>query len=96
MGLPSWALSLALRKATHLIVSSPKEIDFISGQDHTVLGIKPHMGLCADSVEPTWGLSSSPSTPPLLTLYFSCQGTKGGFWVRVSKELRPFPSIACE
>ena len=30
--------------------------DFSSGHDLTVNGIEPHVGLCADSVEPAWDL----------------------------------------
>ena len=28
--------------------------DFGSGHDLTVRGIEPHVGLCADSMEPAW------------------------------------------
>ena len=42
-------------------------IDFSSGHDLTVCGIEPHVGLCTDSMEPTWdSLSPSLSAPPLL------------------------------
>ena len=29
-------------------------VDLGSGHDLTVRGIEPHVGLCADSVEPVW------------------------------------------
>ena len=34
-------------------------LDFGSGHDLTVHGFEPHVGLCADSVEPAWKLSLS-------------------------------------
>ena len=40
-------------------------LDFRSGHDPTVRGFKPHIRLCADSVEPAWdSLSPSLSAPP--------------------------------
>ena len=40
-------------------------LGFGSGHDLTVCGIKPHVGLPADSVDPTWNsLSPSLSDPP--------------------------------
>ena len=42
-------------------------LDFGSGHDFTVHEFKPHLGLCADSMEPAWdSLSPSLSAPPLL------------------------------
>ena len=38
-------------------------LDFRSGHDLTVRGIEPHLGLCADNVEPTWDSLSSLSAP---------------------------------
>ena len=44
-------------------------VDADSGHDLRVLGVKPHVGLCADSLEPAWdSLSPSLSAPPLLML----------------------------
>ena len=46
-------------------------LDFGSGHDLTVCGIEPYIGLCTDSVEPTWDSlppSLSLSAPPLLSL----------------------------
>ena len=44
-------------------------LDFGSGHDLMVPGIEPHIGLCADNVEPSWAsLSPSLSAPPLLVL----------------------------
>ena len=43
-------------------------LDFSSGHDLTVCGMEPHIGLCADSVEPSW---ESLSAPPLLVLCLS-------------------------
>ena len=41
-------------------------LDLGSGHGLTVCEIKPHVGLCADSVEPAWdSLSLSVSAPPL-------------------------------
>lgn len=49
-------------------------IDFGSGHDLTVHEFKPHMGLCADSVEPAWDSISLPSlsAPPLLVCACVC------------------------
>ena len=42
-------------------------LDFSSSHDLKVCGIKPRVGLCADSVEPAWDfLSPSLFVPPLL------------------------------
>ena len=43
-------------------------LDLGSGHDLTVREMEPHVGLCADSVEPAW-ISLSPllSAPPRLT-----------------------------
>ena len=47
-------------------------LDFGSGHDLTVCEFKPHIGLCTDSVEPTWdSLSPSLSALPLLMLSLS-------------------------
>ena len=47
----------------------PPALGFGSGPDLAVRGIEPHVGLCADSVEPAWvSLSPSLSAPPLLAL----------------------------
>ena len=44
-------------------------LDFGSGPDLTVCGIEPCIGLCTDSMEPTWDyLSPSPSVPLSLSL----------------------------
>ena len=44
-------------------------LDFISGHDLMVHGIKPHAGLCISSTEPAWDSPSpSLSAPPLLML----------------------------
>ena len=44
-------------------------LDFGSGYDLIVCEPKPHIGLCADSMEPAWhSLSPSLSVPPLLSL----------------------------
>ena len=46
-------------------------LGFGSGQDLTVHGIEPHVGLCADSMELAWDSLSPPlslSAPPLLVL----------------------------
>ena len=41
-------------------------LDLSSGHDLTVGDIQPHIGLCADSVEPAWdSLSPSLFAPPL-------------------------------
>ena len=40
-------------------------LDFGSGHDLTVCEFEPHVGLCADSVEPAWD-SLSPSLSALL------------------------------
>ena len=44
-------------------------LDFSSGHDLTVSEFEPHVGLCADSVEPAWDLSPSlpAPTPPVLS-----------------------------
>ena len=42
-------------------------LDFGSGCDLTVRVVEPHVGLCADGVEPPWALPfPSLSAPPLL------------------------------
>ena len=47
-------------------------LDFGSGHDFVVREIEPHVGLCADSVEPAWdSLSPSLSAPSLLSLSLS-------------------------
>ena len=56
----------------HWVAQSVKHptLDFGSGHDFTIRGFKPHIGLCADTVEPAWdslSLSPSLSAPPLLT-----------------------------
>ena len=41
-------------------------LDFGSRHGLMIRGIEPHVGLCADSVEPAWdSLSLSVSAPPL-------------------------------
>ena len=43
-------------------------LGFDSGPDLTIFGFEPHIGLCADSVEPAWDSLSLPlSAPSLLT-----------------------------
>ena len=43
--------------------------DFGSRRDLTVHGIQPHVGLCADGVEPAWdSVSPSLSAPPPFAL----------------------------
>ena len=42
-------------------------LGFSSGHDLMVHDIEPHVGLCADSVDPAWD-SVPLSAPPLLTL----------------------------
>ena len=55
-------------------------LDFSSGHDLTVRGFKPHIQLCADSVEPAWGslslplpcsLARSPSQINLKKIFFN-------------------------
>ena len=47
-------------------------LDFGSGHDLTVWGMEPHVGLWADSTEPTWDALTLPlSAPPLLMLPLS-------------------------
>ena len=42
-------------------------LDFGSGHDSAVVGIKPHIRLCTESVEPAWdSVSPSLPAPPLL------------------------------
>ena len=36
-------------------------LDFGSGHDLTVCGFEPHLGLCADSVEPSWDFLPIPT-----------------------------------
>ena len=44
-------------------------LGFGSGHDLTVRGFEPHVGLCADSVEPAWdSLSPSLSAPTSLRI----------------------------
>ena len=50
-------------------------LDFSSGHDLIVCGIKPCFRLYADSVEPAWD-SLSPSAPPLLPLFLSLKISK--------------------
>ena len=51
--------------------------DFHSGRDLTVGGFEPHIGLCADSMEPARGsLSPSLSAPPRLSLSLSLSLSK--------------------
>ena len=38
-------------------------LDFGSGHDLTVCEFEPHVGLCADSIEPAWDPLSSLSLP---------------------------------
>ena len=46
-------------------------LDFGSDHDLMVHGIEPHMGLCADSMEPAWdSLSPSLSTLPSINKHF--------------------------
>ena len=48
----------------------PLTLDFRSGHDLIVPGLKPHIGLHADSVESAWdSLSPSFSGPPQLTVH---------------------------
>ena len=43
-----------------------------AGHDLTVREFEPHIGLCADSMEPAWdSLSPSLAAPPLLVLSLS-------------------------
>ena len=47
-------------------------LDSSSGYDHAVRELKPHIGLCANSVGPAWdSLSPSLPAPPLLALSLS-------------------------
>ena len=47
-------------------------LDFSLGHDLTVLGIGPHVGLCTDSMEPSWdSLSPSLSDPLPLAVSLS-------------------------
>ena len=47
-------------------------LGFSSGHDLWVHELEPSVGLCADSVEPTWdSLSPSLSAPPPLALFLS-------------------------
>ena len=51
--------------------------DFNSGHDLMVRGIKPHIGLCADSSEPAWdSLSPSLSLPHVHSLSLSLSQNK--------------------
>ena len=55
LGVPRWLSWLSVRLV-------------ISGHDLTVWEIKPHIGLCANSVEPAWdSLSLTLSAPPALS-----------------------------
>ena len=47
------------------LVKGPN-LDFSHGHDLVVHGFKPHIGLCADSVEPAWDSLSLPAPPPLV------------------------------
>ena len=52
-------------------------LDFTSGHDLTVGGIEPHVGLCADRVEPAWdSLSPSLFAPSLLARSLSLSQNK--------------------
>ena len=44
------------------------ELDLGSGHDLMACGFKPHIGLCANSLEPVWD-SVSPSAPSPLALH---------------------------
>ena len=44
-------------------------LDFGSGRDFTVCEIESRVGLCADSVEPTWDALSLPLPPHSLSLF---------------------------
>lgn len=46
-------------------------LDFGSGHDLTADEIEPHIGLCADSVEPAWDLSLYPSSTHVHSLSLS-------------------------
>ena len=46
-------------------------LDFGSDLDLEVHRFQPHVGLCADSVEPVWDSLSSLSAPPPLMLSLS-------------------------
>ena len=55
----------------------PLTLDFGSSYDLTAYRFKPHVSLCADSVEPVWdSLSPSLSACPLLTLAVSLKMNK--------------------
>ena len=54
-------------------------VDFRSGHDLTICGVKPHVGLCTDSSEPEacFGFcASSPPPLPLLALSLSLSLSK--------------------
>ena len=52
-------------------------LDFGSGLDLMVLETGPHIGLCANSMEPAWdSLSPSLSASPLLSLSLSLKINK--------------------
>ena len=52
-------------------------LDFDPGHDLMVHGVEPHIGLCADSMEPTWdSLSPSVSAPPLMSFSLSLSQNK--------------------
>ena len=57
-GLPGWLSRLVERQT----------LRFGSSRDLTVHGIKPRVGLCADSTEPAWD-SPSPLSLPFLCSY---------------------------
>ena len=66
LGVPGWLSRLSVR----LLI-------FGSGHDLTVHGIKPRIGLCADSAEPARdSLFPSLSAPPLLSLSLSLKINK--------------------
>ena len=54
----------------HLVAQSvkPPALDFGSGPDLTVCEFEPHIGICADSVEPAWDSLSLAPLPFFCTL----------------------------
>ena len=59
-------------------------LDFCSGRDLTVCEFEPHLGLCADSVEPAWN-SLSPSLSPSVSLSLSLKINK---LLKIDKQTR--------
>ena len=51
-------------------------LDFGSGHDLTVREKEPHVGLCADGVEPAWDSLSLPLSLPLPCSYLLSQNKK--------------------